>query len=480
MKVSDYDGSKLRLILIGMITDPKVCSRISSLMSKPKGPRFDEKWADLIAKWCRDHLDKYQSPPNANIEIIFRKWADTTKADKQTISQIETLLDYMSNEYSGSAHGNADFVLDLASEYFNKHRLKNVVEDIEDRLDRGHIDEAYDQIGAASRIELGYSNMINPLKDVDVWMEALEEEKTKPLFEYPGALGQLIGSSFTKGSLFAFQGIDKVGKSYYLMDAAYRTLKRRRRVLYFEAGDLGRDEVLVRLGQRINRQPEFACNVPWPTGWSSKFPDVPTHTSVHKKGMSVSHALKLLNRHTRGRDLMRISAHPNSSISVSAMEAIIQDLARSECWIPDLVVIDYADILAPPEGTRDNNEQVDQTWKQLRRMSQRFNCLVLTATQSGAQAYRNKNSVLTKKDFQGRRTKFAEVNGMLGLNATDFDMQNGVTRLNWIVRRKGKWSVNQQVLVAGCLGCATPIVTSKWMEYVKKSESTDEESSSEK
>lgn len=479
MKISEYDGSKLRLILIGMITDAKVCSRISTIMSKPKGPRFDQKWADLIAKWCREHLDKYQAPPNGNIEVIFRKWADSTKADPQTITQIETLLDYMSEEYTGGAADNSDFILDLASEHFNKHRLKSVVEEVEDRISYGEIDDAYNHLGATSRIELGYSNMISPLKDVDIWLESVNEDRPKPLFEYPGAIGELIGSSFTRGTLFAFQGVDKVGKSFYLLDAAWRALKKRKKVLLFEVGDLGKEEILIRLAQRINQEPEFSESVRWPTGWTTKNPEMPTYSYVSKNGMSVAHAARLLKKVTRGKDLLRISPHPNSSINVAGIETVIQDLARSECWLPDCTIIDYADILAPPEGRMEINEQIDQTWKQLRRMSQRFNCLVLTATQSGAQAYRSKSSVLTRKDFQGRRTKFAEVNGMLGLNANDHDIQNGVTRLNWIVRRKGKWSVNRQVLVAGCLATASPIVISKWAEYAKKSENTKDEDDSE-
>lgn len=786
MKISEYDGSKLRLILIGMITDTKVCSRISAIMDKPQGPRFEQKWADLIAKWCREHLDKYQAPPNGNIGIIFRKWADSSRADPKTINQIETLLEYMSDEYSGSVNGNADFVLDLASDYFNKHRLKSVVEEVEDQLTYGQVEEAYDRLGSTSRIELGYSNLIDPMQDVERWLEAASEERSKPLFEYPGAVGQLTGDSFTKGTLFAFQGVDKVGKSYYLLDAAFRALRRRHKVLYFEVGDLGPDETLIRLGQRINLESEFPDHVRWPTGWSAKHPEVPTYSNLTKYGTSVAHARKLLAKHTRGKSLLKISPHPNSSINVPQIEDIIQGLAI-DGWMPDMVCIaegslvltdrglvpiekvtshdkvwdgsawvnqkgpiykgerevidyagltatpdhkvwtkggwrtlesckrlglhiaqtgidkqrirlsenyftrgpstqkqnelrtsslclctvcalqaremdsieelenrggsrmssmhaakkvpnlavweiagragtlsesksqqlqalrskrdkiqlfncdrsmslgvcqfgnpqgigvrsdrerwslrtrqsemvhpraelmphskaweegknasvssivsehhlcgrnsweilctglesyrhsqplesnqetvrksrtwdligcgpfhrftvqgllvhnciDYADILAPPPGRMEVNEQVDQTWKQLRRMTQRFNVLGLTATQSGAQAYRSKSSVLTKRDFQGRRTKFAEVNGMLGLNANDFDMQNGVTRLNWIVRRKGKWSVNRQVLVAGCLACAAPIVLSKWAEYGKKTESTDDEAGSE-
>ena len=465
MEISEYDGSKLRLILIGMITDPKVCSRISSIMDKPKGPRFNQEWADLIAKWCREHLRKYSSPPNGNINLIFRRWAETA-TNKKTVLQVEALLQYMSEEYSGSVSGNSDFVLDIASEYFNTHRLRSVVEEVEGRIDEGDVEKAYAQLSTTSKIELGYSTVINPLKDIDVWLDTFNEERRQPLFEYPGPLGNLLGPSMTKGSFVSFMGVDKSGKSYYLLDAAFRALKRRRRVAYFEVGDLGREETIERLGQRILHEPLDRQIIEWPVGWEEGT-DTPIYEKRLKHGFSIGDALKKIKRYTRDRDLMRLSCHPNSSINVAGITSYLDEWARESCWIPDLVCIDYADILAPPQGQVESKDQIDETWKQLRRLSQTYNCLVLTATQTGAQAYRKKGTALGRVDFSGRKTKLAHVTGMIGINATPDDRRNNVTRVNWIVRRKGRAHEMQQIIVAGCLDCGCPIVTSKNVEWRK-------------
>ena len=46
--------------------------------------------------------------------------------------------------------------------------------------------------------------------------------------------------------------------------------------------------------------------------------------------------------------------------------------------IPDVIIVDYADILAP-EDTRQSEKrhQVDETWKALRRLSQEWHALVI-------------------------------------------------------------------------------------------------------
>ena len=130
--------------------------------------------------------------------------------------------------------------------------------------------------------------------------------------------------------------------------------------------------------------------------------------------------------------------------------------------MPDVVVIDYADILAPPKGVADPLVQIDETWKALRRMSQDFHCLVLTASQSNAAAYGEKQSILGRKHFSGRKTKLAHVNGMIGLNSTEKESVHDIQRWNWVVQRKGKYRESRCCTVVGCLDCGCPSIISKF------------------
>lgn len=466
MQVTEYSGNRLRLILVGMITNSKVCSRISELITKKGGPRFQPDWAQLIATWCRDYNAKYDMPPGQNIQNIYESWASSSQASSEVLDQVEDLLDYLSDEYANTAQNNPDYILDEASEYFNQQQIKGLLERTEENVTKGQTEDAYAQLQATTRIELGHTTVIKPFDEVEPWLEIFHDEHQRPLYEYPGALGVLTHNSFTRSSLFAFMGVDKAGKSFYLMDAAFRALKNRHRVAYFEVGDLGQAETLTRLGQRVLRLPEFPQYVNWPIGWESDRPDVPILERRFKPGVSLGDMFKRMRRYSRGRkDQLRISCHYNSSITVQGIEGYLSDWAKSDCWFPDMLVIDYADILEPPAGFNEPKDQIDEVWKQLRRLSQKYNCLVLSATQTGAQAYRKKGSSLGRADFGGRKTKLATVNGMLGLNISPEDKENGVTRINWIVRRKGGGSETSQVVVAGCLAAGTPIIASRKIKY---------------
>ena len=155
----------------------------------------------------------------------------------------------------------------------------------------------------------------------------------------------------------------------------------------------------------------------------------------------------------------RLSCHPNSTLTVNAIKGILAGWER-EGWVPDIVIIDYADILTNENSRLDARDQINERWKQLRALSQSLHCLVLTVTQTDAAAY--KTRVITRSNFSDDKRKLAHVTGMVGLNQTDEEKELGVMRLNWVVRREGAFTETTCVNVAGCLALGTPAIVSCW------------------
>ena len=133
MKLSRYDGSQLRKILIGMVTDKVVCSRISSQW-KQEDSIFDHPWAETVGRWCIHHLEKYGEPPNGSIEQIFANWAKTNNPNEDLVDNIEGFLQHLSAEYSEDEPHQSEFVLDIASEYFNRTRVRRTIEEAQDEM----------------------------------------------------------------------------------------------------------------------------------------------------------------------------------------------------------------------------------------------------------------------------------------------------------------------------------------------------------
>ena len=454
MKVRRHDGSDIKRVLAGMVTDQTVCSRIASQW-KPPG-LFGIGWADMIGSWCIDHLQKYGEVPNGQIKSVFEDWAKDGNKSEKLVDGVEAFLVHLSDEYSADSPNASEYLLDVAGRVFEKTRLQKLSEEIEQELELNRVENAHDLVVGASKIELGVGSLVKLGEDYDAWREALDPDREDQLIKYQGKLNYFLGHQMTRDSFVAFMGQDKSCKSWMIQDAAFRAVRlSRRRVAYFEAGDLSRDQVLMRLGSR-------AARVPYRGSLKFRVPISVDHAgNVEHKTQKVSglltpqQAFRAWKKVCRGRDLFRLSCHPNSTLTVERIASIIWDWER-EGWVADCVVIDYADILAAPKGFGETNDQIDEIWKRLRRLSQEIHGLVLTATQSSALAYGGKQRVLTRKHFSGRKTKLAHVTAMYGINITPEEEKNGTMRLNKVVCREGASSENQTIRVAGCLAIASP------------------------
>lgn len=454
MKITRWDGSETRAVLIGMITDPVVCSRIVGQWEK--GGLFDSAWANIVAGWCVRYYGKYGVPPNSQLTSIFEEWAAKPTADADTVLSIEKFLFRLSNEHNNDDSQAADFIIDIAARLFNRVRMRSFVDALDTDLDGGYLEDAQVRIDQFRKVELGAGAILKPAEDPEFFSRAFNAERQRPLITYPGPLGRFFGDSLQRGAFYSFMGPDKSGKSFWLLELAYRALRQRRRVAYFDVGDNSEDDMAERIGSRVARLPLFKKTIEIPIGWDKD--KNPVTKSRRCKALSDVSAFRAMKHLCRTGDVFNLSCMPNSTVSVAGLDTILEGWER-DGWRPDVVVVDYADILAAPSGVKDTLDQIDETWKQLRRMSQERHCLVLTASQSNAAAYKiNPGAVLGKSHFSGRKTKLAVVNGMIGINVSPLEKDMGVTRLNWVARRKGK--TGKIVRVAGCLDIGRPAIIS--------------------
>jgi hypothetical protein len=452
MKAKMYGaGSDIRRVLYGMVTNQTVLSRIAGQWSG-RG-LFNDNEADLIGKWCVDHMRTYGEPPNGQIKVIFDEWANLPTTNNEVAVLVDRTLRAV-NEMSNDELGSSNYLLDLAEKHFNRVKLKEEWEQSELDLDQGNVNEACNRMSRFSRINLGQGPLIKPGEDFELWTEAFDEEQQKSLVGYPGRLNDFLGDVMVRDSLIAFMAPDKTGKSFWLLDAAFRAVRGKSRVAMFEVGDMSRNQVVLRIASRVTKRPRKAGPYELPVSVTREG-EVERKRLECDKPLGPRESFRAFKRFCGNMDLFRLSCHANSSIDVFGIESILRDWSR-DGWVPDVVVIDYADILAPPSGIREVLDQVDSTWRHLRRLSQEFSCLVLTATQSNAAAYTNKRLTLGKQHFSGRKTKLAHVNGMVGLNVTDKFRREGITGVNWVVRREGRYSESRMLLVAGCLAISNP------------------------
>ncbi len=472
MKITENSTSKLgRSILIGMVVDNVVVGRLSTIWD---GELFETSWENLIGSWCIRYYNKHQKAPKRNIENLAFAWEQKVR-NKTQIKLVETFLSSISDEYTSLAKElNSNHVLDMADTYFKMVHTRKTIQAAQGLLDLGKEDEAEEKLLSFNKVQVGVGSGRDVFTDHEAVLSVFDKKQERSLINYDGALGEFFGNSLAREGFVAFMAPDKTGKTFWLLDLTYRAVSQRKRVGYIECGDMGEAGILKRFYVRAARHPYSSKDGEWPYTVN-----IPTSMKLDSEGKSIVKKDKKLTlegpltakiaweacqrfqkvKIKSKESYLRVSAHPNSTINVNGIESIFQTW-EAEGWYPDVIVIDYADILAPPPGKMEARDQINTAWKQMRALSQKKHCLVITATQSDAAAY--EANLITRSNFSEDKRKLAHVTGMIGINVSGEEKLQQVCRLNWIVRREAEFHSKKVVHVAGCLPIANPAILSTW------------------
>lgn len=452
MKIETLDNSKERRIVIGLITDKAVLSQVQP---KWNGELLRSKWSNLVCGWAVDYFKKYGEAPGKAIQGIFESWASDAK-DQETIDLVSKFLEGLSNEWDELEREvrNPAFIIDTAASYFNEVSIRRLIEELTGDIDAGKVGRALHRAESFNKVEIGTDGFVDVFKDENTMKEVFDEQR-ESLIIHEGDGISFYGTAFERDGFIGIMAPEKRGKTWRLLDFAYRAAIQGRRVAFFEVGDMSRNQILRRFYARVAGRPIKPRIVKYPR-LITRDPDdemarVGFEEREFKNGLNVEQAreaCQTLMTNNKGESYIRLSVHPALSISVNGIKAILQSWEWAG-WLPDFVIIDYPDILAPNSDKMDYLHRIEDTWASLRALSQVYHCCIIAGTQAKATSY--KAAILDMTHFSGNKLKFAYVTGMLGLNQTPAEKDMSIMRENWIALREDEFTEGQCIHHAMCL-----------------------------
>ncbi len=332
-----------------------------------------------------------------------------------------------------------------------------------------------------------------------------------PVVSYPGALGDMWNEHLVRGGFFTLLAGEKRGKSFMLMEIALRAIRQKANVAFFEAGDMTEAQVLRRICIYISQKPDKekycqerfrpvgdcllnqidACNrddrncdhgvfditpeiyYQNTTQYQSidilrkkymEFPDYkPCDSYSCRKRIGAIWLQKVKKCHpltaeqakkqlrkffTKYKRRFRLITYPAGLLTVSEIRRCLDSWERHDGFVPDVVVVDYADLMSADDGkVAEFRHRQDYVWKALRALSQERHVLMLTATQADADSY--KRDRLSLSNFSEDKRKLAHVTAQFGINQDPQGREKklGVVRINEIVVREGEFSTDNEVCV---------------------------------
>lgn len=463
-------GQAMRSVLLGLLTSEEVLKVIEPYWQKSGLFAEANKEANLIGRWAVGYFSKYRKPIGRKVFDYFDNWQERNK-DKTLGAMTDKLLQTLNAEFTAEEI-NHKFVLDQAHKLFTHVRQAKLIDALRAEQERPEsTDGDFNAVLAEFSKPLLLSAKSGQAAHTGI-AEAFSEQKNEVLVKYPGAAGEFFGDDLCRSGFVVFQAADKKGKTNWLMDVAWRAVLQRRKVMFFTVGDLTMHQVKIRFGVRAAKRPHKASpEVLIPTDMR----EVGGHWEVTHKAKSYTSALTAEEVERAWTDVyenkvkssvphLMIWEYPSDSCKASEVASVAM-LNANQGWVPDVIVIDYVDLLAPENGLAETRDQIDVTWKKLNALRQELNCLVLTASQSNAAAYDVK--LQRMNNFSGNKKKNAHATGIIGINQTNEEKGLGIQRLNWTVRREADFQENRTLVCAGCRPINNPCILSAYpkLEY---------------
>lgn len=458
MKVIQHLGDSERFAVIALVLDPKVLGTVAPHWN---GRCFASKWANIVGTWAVDHWNKYREVPGQNgLAAIFSVWAQS--ADESLARIIEDWL----NQLPSESNLNSDYAIDRIREISQETALRGLGVAITGLIDQGKTEEAKTLLSSFKAPRIGQEESgVFPLQDIGIVDEAFQAASQGSVIAYPGALGEFFGPVLAQDAFVAFLAPEKTGKTTVLLDLAWRAVVQKKRVAFISCGDMSQPQIIARLIPRVCKAPIRGGLVNIPTEASFADKEVRVVYEQHTTRPVTREAAREAFAKEGGEDpnRFRLLTYPAGTVTAEDISAMANKWA-DEGWTPEVIVIDYADILALPRGYKEPRDGIDANWKELRALSTRMRCLVVTASQSDTEGY--SAWLLSKKNFSDCKKKVAHVTAMIGLNMTEEERRKQVCRYNYVALREAEFMASRPafVVTAGCTKVGRPSMISSWPE----------------
>lgn len=474
-----------RKVLIAMITSTRFLSKVRNNF---KAEYLSTDYARTVSSWCIDYFEKYQRAPESDIRTIFEQAKVDNPRRKSEYEVIENFLSSISIE-SDKASLNIDYLLDTVKECWAKENYRILAENLQSSRTA---DEASSLLKDFETIQTTSKEPTQILDDKSIVDELFKEEE-EALITFSGDLGELVGPWMTRDQLICIIAPAKGGKTAALAEIASRGISARRSIAFFQCGDLSSKQFYARIFSNLAGKPSSSrfskskiipcvdcyhhckgdCSIvrsnPVVSEISQEMSDEDAvDFSPCSKGRRCNDFTPFIAKKQSGEreclqpdDVLscqrRLKEYlqpaqfmsmvvPNSTITVADIDSCLKSWRDEYGFIPDIILIDYADIMAPEKGSgSEERDRQNLRWKKLRRLSQEWHCLVVAPTQSNRDGF--DKELLNAQNLSEDVRKLAHATGVLAIHQTAAERHQGISRVSWILGRDGQPDNSVQVIV---------------------------------
>ena len=509
MKITNIDGGLDRRVLTAMIVSTGFLREVRDMYAPEL---LSGAYARTVASWCLEHFEKYGEAPGRHVEDYFRGAIKSKRIQKEQVELVQQFLTGLSSEYvqaSGNAGLNIDFLLDETERWFKSRDLHVMRDEIDQALERGEDPKTIEElVRKRKRIERAQAGGFEPYKDEDR-IAAMFEAPAEPLLHLSGAMGELLDHAMAREQLIGIEAPEKSGKTFIMTEIEQAACRARCNVARFEFGDLTEAQLMKRIYASLTGRPTnkrwtneklvcvkdcWACQIGACTVKGGPRQDsirqegdfaIPIASDSYKPCKYIEHCESIRPTVTRvnqthpnvmeredvdevrasmlrrmGNSRFMVHSSASKTMTIADVEAQLVRWKEQIGFVPDVIIADYADIMASEPGAASERESQNLRWAGWRRVSQQWHSLCVVATQANADARGKEN--LGRHSWSEDKRKDAHMTGKIAIQRTLAEEELGLSRLSWILGREEEFGMMDQAVLVQHLRICRPVVSSFW------------------
>ena len=360
---------------------------------------FESKYVQVFAQTLIDYRNKYNTHPNAEMMITLLR----TELNNHDTATATAVREFYARIHSSDGVEEAEYIKDKAIDFCRKQVLKGAMIKSAGLLRTSSFEQIEKLIKDA--LVLGTDNNFGHDFRKDL-LKRFELVSRNPVSTGWSQMDEICKGGLGKSELGVVIAPTGAGKSMVLVHLASKALLEGKTVVYYT---LELKDTVV--GQR------FDCcitNVP-----------LQDHKSRQKE---------IVNKIKDLQGTLIIKEYPTKSASVQTLKNHIEKL-RKRGIEPDMVLVDYADLLRPSRTTGEKRHELEETYEGLRGLAQTYEFPIWTASQTNRGGLNAE--VITMEAISEAFNKCFVADFIFSLSRTVQDKQSNKGRLFIAKNRNG-------------------------------------------
>jgi replicative DNA helicase len=373
---------------------------------------WGDRYYNAIAVFVDEFHKKYQRQP------AFETMVDFFASDPDLSEEERGVYGAVFDDLLSSPMEDLPFYVDHLRTFIRRNAFTNALQDAEKALEGNRFEAIVSGVTAANLVaverDFGTVNFFRP-ESVETRTDRRLDTTSVHIRRvacWIGTLDNYIRSGLPPGTLSVFVGATGVGKSMALVHCARMAVLQNFKVIYVSL-ELEASAVSDR--------------------FDSAFSGVPFDRLTDMAG---DVRKRMQDSFSRYGDALRIIEYPETSLTPDSLNGLIEVLRRDSGFAPDVVVVDYADLMKPSQTYKDRRFELSSIYTMLHRIAKAQKVVLITATQARRDAIGKR--IVGLADISEDISKAWIADHIFGICQTLEEAQQNRARLFVAKNRSGK------------------------------------------